>query len=78
MTRNNALQKIVERGGSLDDLATVSGCIISHDLSLDMDIDTLRARLAPLPYIAAIDEHVFSMIVRFLRQREAKKAENPA
>lgn len=71
MTRHKDLQAIIDKGGCLDDIATVSGCIVSHNLSLDMDDETIRERLKPLAYIAEIDTEVFRMILAFLRDRSA-------
>lgn len=70
MTRHKNIAAILDRGGCLDDLSTVAGCIISHGLSLDMDDDTLRARLIALPYIADIEPNIFRMVVQFLRKRK--------
>ena len=71
--RHRDLQAIIDRGGCLDHLSTIAGCIVSHDLSLDMHINTLRSRLVALPYIADIEPDIFQMVVQFLRQREQRR-----
>lgn len=73
MARHKDLQAIIDKGGCLDNLSTIAGCIISHNLSLDMDDDTLRARLIALPYIADIEPHIFQIAVQFLRRREKSR-----
>lgn len=72
--RHKDIAEILEHGGCLDDIATVAGCIASHGLSLNMPIETLRARLLALPYIADMDAHIFCMVILFLRSREKAKA----